>query len=93
MKLQANSRGIAALWLRAHAPTSDQADIASLAELFEGVWADGVKKGMELSIERMQESPTMSAAQASLEADVKELIRDVRKEQQSDEVDFDPTRP
>ena len=75
MKLEFTARGIAALWLRNHAPTSSQADIDSLAELFEGIWADGVKKGMETSLDVIAKSPTMSAAQATLEADKDELIR------------------
>lgn len=75
LKLEFTARGIAALWLRNHAPTSDQADINSLAELFEGIWADGVKKGMEKSLDVMANSPTLSAAQATIEADKDELIR------------------
>ena len=75
LKVEFTARGIAAIWLRAHAPTSDQSDIASLATLLEGVWADGVKKGMELSLDTIAQSPTLSAAQASLEADKNDLIR------------------
>lgn len=75
LKLEFTARGIAALWLRNHAPTSSQADIDSLGQLFEGVWADGVKKGLEKSLDVMAQSPTLSAAEATIEADKDELIR------------------
>ncbi len=73
MKLQFTAKGIAALWLRGHAPDAEQSDIDSFATLLEGVWSDGVKIGLERAIETNGRSPTMGAAIAALEADVEDL--------------------
>ena len=75
MKVTFLPQGIAAMWLRAHAPNAEQDDILSLASLMEGIWADGVKAGLEHATGTMDRSPTMSAAKATLEADTDELKR------------------
>jgi len=91
MKLQFTAKGIAALWLRGHAPNSEQSDIDALSLLIEGIWADGLKGGMEHAQVVVSKSPTLSAAQATLEADVADLKQKYRQEQK-DELDFDLTK-
>ena len=80
MKLTFTARGVAILWLRGHAPNSEDEEIASLSDLLEGIWFDGVKAGIVRSEEVVNKSPTMSAAMATLEAEVIDLKRNDKKE-------------
>ena len=84
MKINFTSTGIAALWLRGHAPNSEEREIKSLSELIEGIWADGVKAGTSHAIVVVNASPTTSAAIATLEADVFEIKKDQAKEEMLD---------
>lgn len=67
--------GIAAMWLRGHAPDAGEKEIASLAKLMEGLYLDGMKAGFEESIRVTKISPTTSAVEATLEAEIVDLKR------------------
>ena len=67
--------GVAGIWLRAHHPNAGEADIASLASIIQGIYLDGMTNGMRRATEVIDESPTLSAARATLEADIEEVIR------------------
>ena len=67
--------GIAGLWLQQHIPTSDRVIQVSLGKLIEAMLAEGMRQGKAAAIEELEKSPTISAAVASLEADMIKLNR------------------
>ena len=81
--------GIAAMWLRGHASNCGQDEIESLGKLIEGIYHDGMKKGIEHALDVVAVSPTPSAAQATLEADIVDLKREARVDENA--LDFDLT--
>lgn len=88
LSLTFTPKGVAAIWLRAHFPSAEQADIDDLATVIGAIYFDGVKHGINHSRKVMSQSPTMSAADATLEADRDELVREHKPK---DELDFDPS--
>ena len=67
--------GIAGLWLQQHIPTSDRKIQVSLGKVIVAMQAEGMRKGKIAAIEELEKSPTVSAAIASLEADIIKLNR------------------
>jgi len=67
--------GIAGLWLAQHIPTSDREIQVSLGKVIVAMQAEGMRKGKIAAIEELEKSPTVSAAIASLEADIIKLNR------------------
>lgn len=84
--------GIAGLWLRNQRPDGSRTDQISLGKLIESVLAEGIRKGKQEAIAALNGSPTVSAAVASLEADIIELERAIRTKQHEG-VDFDVWSP
>lgn len=84
--------GIAGLWMRTRMPRGSREDQISLGALIEGVLAEGIRMGKQEAIKELNLSPTVSAATASLEADIIELERAIRKKNVNG-VDFDVWSP
>lgn len=80
--------GIAGLWMKTRMPDGGREDQVSLGSLIEGVLAEGIRMGKQEAIKKLNLSPTISAATASLEADIIELERAIHKKN-DDGVDFD----
>jgi len=76
-KFKANAipDGIAGLWLAQHIPDSDRKIQLSLGKLITAMIAEGMRKGTVAAIVTLGKSPTVGAAQASLEADIIKINR------------------
>lgn len=72
------SEGIAGLWLQQHIPTADRSMQISLGVVIDAMLAEGMRKSKVEAVAALKESPTMSAAIASLEADITVLNRAIR---------------
>ena len=82
------TEGIAGLWLQQHIPTSDRTMQISLGVLIEAMIAEGMRKGKADAIKALEETPTIGAAIASLEADMIQLNRAIDKKREEG-IDFD----
>ena len=74
--------------MRNHAPNASREDQVSLGEIIEAMTAEGIRKGKKDAILTLGKSPTISAAIATIEADIIELERAIIKKRE-DGVDFD----
>jgi hypothetical protein len=84
--------GIAGIWMQSNMPNGGRKEQISLGTLIEGVLAEGIRMGKQEAIKKLNFSPTVSAATASLEADIIELERAIHKKN-DDGVDFDVWSP
>ena len=72
---QITPEGIAGLWLQQHIPTSDRKMQVSLGKVVKALLAEGMRKGTAAAIVTLEQSPTVGAATASLEADMIRINR------------------
>lgn len=74
--------------MQSNMPNGGRKEQISLGTLIEGVLAEGIRIGKQDAIKQLNFSPTVSAATASLEADIIELERAIHKKNVNG-VDFD----
>jgi hypothetical protein len=89
-------QGVAGMWLRANIPDSSREDQLNLGILVEEMWKQGLRTSLEHAIVALKDCPTVSAAEAKLEAMLDELkhAENVKRREEAENiVDFDPTRP
>lgn len=67
--------GIAGLFLAQYIPDSDRAMQKKLGTLLQSMLAEGMRQANLKAIKLLEESPTISAAVAALEADMIEVER------------------
>jgi hypothetical protein len=80
--------GVAGLWLANKVPSADREMQVSLGALIEAMIAEGMAKGIRNAIATMEVSPNMIAAVSSMEADLIELDRAIKKKH-AEGIDFD----
>ncbi len=80
--------GIAGLWLADKVPSANRELQVSLGALIEAMIAEGMAKGIRNAIASMAKTPEIGSALASMEADLIELERAIRKKH-DEGIDFD----
>lgn len=84
------------MWLVTHMPTASREQQVQLGILVEEMWKQGLITSLKHAIVALKDCPTVSAAEAKLEAMIDELkhLENVKQRGEAeDAVDFDPTRP
>jgi hypothetical protein len=71
--------GIAGLWMQSNMPAGGRKEQLSLGTLIESVLAEGIRIGKKEAITALNFSPTVSAAIVTLESDIIELERAIKK--------------
>jgi hypothetical protein len=86
--LMCTSEGVAGMWLAQHIPTSGRDMQVSLGVVIDAMLAEGMRKGKIDAIKALEQTPTVGAGIASLEADIIELNRAIDKKR-DEGIDFD----
>ncbi len=93
IKLTWTPEGVAGIWLAANMPSSSREDQIALGNLLQTTWTSAVRQAIAGAIGEIGNCPTVSAAQAKMEAMIDELKHMENIKRREEAVDFDPTRP